>query len=207
MFESLMVILYKDINYYPKDFFIKGKELAQKLNALRQKDPENIVLIKKELSEIGQLLDGSIIKTEDIPELLSSWKGKDWISHIMVVLLGLPVFIYALVNHIVANIVPWTIEKLAGFHIIYRSTMKMLIGLVSYLVFYTIQLLFIWSLYPHLYILVIYVISLVMSGLCFFPYLKWLKRLICHGKALFIPLSVNKELKNKILTLKNLIYN
>ncbi|HMG16757.1 MAG TPA: 1-acyl-sn-glycerol-3-phosphate acyltransferase [Saprospiraceae bacterium] len=207
LFEKLMRLLNKDIKSKPKEFFLKGKELAQRLNVFNTNQAVKISQIEKELNEIESISGKAGFKTDELENVLTRWSRKEWTVHIVLFLLGLPFFLYGLVNHIIPNIIPWGIEKLARLHVIYRSTIKMLCGLVSYLVFYSLQILVVWYLSMDLYILLIYVISLVLSGLCFYPYLKWAKSLICHWKAVFIPLSVNKELKNKILTLKNLIYN
>ncbi len=207
LFESLMLIFYKDIQLNPKEFYIKGKLLAQKLNDLNQKEPDKISLLKNAVKEIEQLAISKSIQKEDIEAIISSWSLIRWILNLLVCLIGLPVYLFGLVNHLIPNLIPWLIERQAKFHIIYRSTMKMLIGLVSYLVIYSIQIIIIWMISDHLYTLVIYVISLVISGLWFYSYLNWVKRLICHCKALFIPLSEKNALKNKILTLKYLINN
>jgi glycerol-3-phosphate O-acyltransferase / dihydroxyacetone phosphate acyltransferase len=207
LFESLMIILHYRIKQNPKEFFIEGKELANKLNDFNIHNIDIIQKLEKEVVEIDTLLEKNSVRANDVEEILTNWEWKKWLVHFIVTILGFPLFLYGSINHLIANIVPWAIERLAKFHIIYRSTMKMLIGLISYILFYGLQLLIIWNLCKSLNTLIIYIISLVLSGLWFYPYLKWSKRLICHCKGHFIPLSEKNELNMKIITLKHLINN
>lgn len=207
LFESLMIILHYRIKQNPKEFFIEGKELANKLNDFNIHNIDIIQKLENEVIEINTLLEKNSAQANDLEEILTNWEWKKRLVHFIVTILGFPLFLYGFINHLIANIVPWAIERLAKFHIIYRSTMKMLIGLISYILFYGLQLLIIWNLCKSLNTLIIYIISLVISGLWFYPYLKWSKRLICHWKGHFIPLSEKNELNMKIITLKHLINN
>lgn len=207
LFESLMIILHNRIKQNPKEFFIEGKELAKKLNDFNLHNSVIIQKLENEVAEMNTLLEKNLVRAYDLEAILTPWDWKKWLVHLFVTILGFPLFLYGFINHFIANFVPWAIERLAKFHIIYRSTMKMLIGLISYLLFYGLQLLIIWNLYKNLNTLIIYIISLLISGIWLYPYLEWSKRLICHCKGHFIPLSEKNELNMKIITLKHLINN
>jgi hypothetical protein len=92
-------------------------------------------------------------KTRDYFELLEEKKTSDkaiWLQknekrtgklwyRFLIVLLGLPVFLYGSINHLLAFGIPALVARLANLYIGYDSTVKTLVGLVTFPLFYLLQ--------------------------------------------------------------------
>lgn len=205
LFEFIIRALNKNIETDPQHFYNVGKNIAAQINQLMLKakisDLHNIV---NELKAIIQRLN---IKVTDIPDLEIKWKSSDWLFQLLLFIISLPLFIFGFINHIIPNIIPWAIEKLARLHIIYKATVKMLSGLILYPIIYSFQVCTIWKLTQNKYLVIIYCCLLVISGLIFYPLLQNFRKLFVRLKSLFFSKKDYNLLKIKILTLRDLITN
>ena len=139
--------------------------------------------------------------------MLTKWTTTDWLKYIAIFIVYLPLFVSGFFVHIVPNGIIWLIEKLAGLHIIYKSTVKMLSGLILYPLIYSFEIWLIWRFTHDVDKVISFSISLIFSGYLFYPILNLYRKLYVHIRALFISTTDYNVLRNKILTLKDLINN
>jgi hypothetical protein len=205
LFEYLIRAFNKDIEAEPYKFYVEGKILAIRLNYLNDYASDKLNIVNREFEELKQIVSKLKLRSYDIPEVLSPWSVGDWIQNFLISIIYLPLFLGGLTFHLLANLIPWSIEKLLGLHIIYKSTVKMLSGLMIYPVIYSIQLYLLWHYFHDIEKIIIYIISFVISGLMFFPLLRLYRKLFLHIKVISKQNEDYNLLRNKILTLKDLI--
>lgn len=158
-------------------------------------------------------------KTENYFHLLESRRTSDkaiWLRklrtfsgkllyRLTLVLLGLPIFIYGSLNHLLAFGIPALVTRLANLYIGYASTVKTLTGLVTFPLFYLLQYFWVKNYFDTTTAL-IYIISLPVAGWLAWNYAAFLKitlsifnfvRLSKKEKAEL--LKARKELKSEMI--------
>jgi glycerol-3-phosphate O-acyltransferase/dihydroxyacetone phosphate acyltransferase len=127
-------------------------------------------------------------KTRDYFELLEEKKTSDkaiWLQknekrtgklwyRFLIVLLGLPVFLYGSINHLLAFGIPALVARLANLYIGYDSTVKTLVGLVTFPLFYLLQYAWVNN-YVDASVAFVYLISLPVFGWLSWNYAAFLK--------------------------------
>ena len=207
LFEYLIRVLQIDIESDPVLFYTIGKALANRLNYLDKNEKEKLQTIVNEVARLKQISTHLNLKRTDIPDILTKWSSTDWLKYIVIFLVYLPLFIGGFLVHIIPNGIIWLIERLAGLHIIYKSTVKMLSGLILYPLIYSFKIWLIWHFTHDIDKVIFFAISLVFSGYLFYPILNLYRKLYVHFRTLFMSPGDYNILRIKILTLKDLINN
>ncbi len=131
---------------------------------LRSLEETALEAIREKTNDYFQLLEEK--RTSDKAVWLRKSKalmGKFW-TRLIVVLLGLPVFLFGSINHILPFGIPALVARLAKLYIGYDSTVKTLTGLVTFPLFYILQYRWVAN-YFDTTTAVIYILTLPFIGL------------------------------------------
>lgn len=138
---------------------LKGWRNFQAETLTKAKEFQQSVHSYFDFLEKNKIRDHIIVKTQQTNFLTK------WIFRFIGVLLGMPFFIYGWVNNFLANYTPaWVFKKL-GIHVAYTSTVKILVGLFAYLIFYSIQLKLVQHFSGEKWIGWVYLVSILIIGL------------------------------------------
>lgn len=109
-------------------------------------------------------------------------------------IIGLPFYLYGLINNYLAFEIPAFIARKATHEIEYRGAIGMVLGLCTFSIFYTIQTILVWKYSDSIVMTFFYFINLPVSG--FFAYwyyyklkeirTKWLLMMIFYKKSTII---------------------
>lgn len=152
-----------------KDFeqvFSNTQNRTAELRALEESAYEEI---STKTNDYFQLLEEK--RTSDKAVWLQKSKaliGKFWVR-LIVVLAGLPIFLYGSINHILAFGIPALVTRLAKLYIGYNSTVKTITGLVTIPLFYILQFRWVAN-YFDTTTAVIYILTLPIFGLLAWNY-------------------------------------
>ncbi len=205
-FEKIIRWLYRGIESDPRQFYLQGKSLADKINILDQTSTNGLQVLDPFIGAIDGFQKKWRISEAQVQEVLNDHSLIKVLTFFLLALIGFPFMVAGFILHFLPNFLPWLVEKLAKQHKIYIATTKFMVGFFTYLIYYPLLVkLFInagYSWYQNLG----FIIFTVITGLLFFPYLSILASL----KSCFISYLVNQsekdEIKKQILTLKDLIY-
>ena len=110
-------------------------------------------------------------------------------------ILGYPAFVYGIVNNFLANYIPALIFKIIKLHPAYTSTVKILSGIFTYLIFYGLQIWVFKQFFTESWMTWVYIVSLVVTGLFAWWFKDFAKNTL-HGWRL---LRLSKEELGPIL--------
>ncbi len=175
--------------------FMLSKNIATAVDHFIQSDPNRAqkmtVRIKeyfKNLKVLG-LEDSDIEQTKEERSLVrSSIKDLFFIS------IGFPIYIYGLINNYFPFKIPgWIANKIASRRE-FIGSIGMSLGLLTFLIFYTLQIMIIWNFSHHFWLTVLYSLSLPVSGLFCFQYYytvgklhaKWVLLTVFYKKSILI---------------------
>ncbi len=141
---------------------------------LRAMDKEAHKALKEKTDHYFELLEDK--KTSDKAIWLQKkkiWTGKLG-YRLLILLLGLPVFLYGTINHLLAFGIPALITRLANLYIGYDSTVKSIAGLVTFPLFYLLQYSWVNN-YVETSMAIIYLLTLPLFGWLAWNYAAFLK--------------------------------
>ena len=113
------------------------------------------------------------------------------IKAILVIVTGVPVYIYGLINNILPFEIPGWIAGRISKQKEFRGAIGMVGGVFTFLIFYSVQLLAIWKCFHLQWLTIIYGISLPLSGLFTYWYYhkvnqyrkKWMLLMLFYKKS------------------------
>ncbi|WP_187264496.1 lysophospholipid acyltransferase family protein [Pontibacter beigongshangensis] len=158
-----------DAPEHEQDFLIT-RAIANSLHYFNQNNPAQVETIKQqvkaymlELEQIG--LNDSLLSTDEEGQL---WQNLKFGTYL---LLGFPLYAYGLVNNYLPYIIPSKVANLLTAEEEFRAPVMLTVGIFSFPVLYLLQAFLFWKLNPAVIYLLLYLLSLPVSG--FFTLHYW----------------------------------
>lgn len=151
---------------------------------------------EKVLSDL-QKSDNQILRTQldEYTDLLKKYKLSDRavmrfaklplfmkILDVVWIIFGVPIFLYGTLNNLLASYLPYYVTNSRQPYIGYRATVKMVIGLVTFPLFYTLQTVFVHFYFQNTWITLGYLLSLLPTGLFAWQYAQWMRLVLKRGR-------------------------
>lgn len=167
--------LLKDLGYTPKikehDFLVI-KAINKEVHYYWEHQPERVVRFKKEIDRYFRLL-GRLALDDRILKKFSRKSSilGDTLKDSVYMLPGFPVFIFGFVNNYLPYRLPGIITKRAGASRDYHGSLFMLIGTLTFILFYALQITLVQYFLQHILLTICYAIALPVTG--FFAWFYW----------------------------------
>ena len=171
------------------------KNIVEVVNFFINNDPERAENMRfrikqylNNLKDIG-LEDSDLESNKQNTSLIAST-----LKAFFTIILGFPVFVYGLINSYLPFEIPgWIADKISK-SIEFRGALGMVIGMFTFLIFYSTQIIIVWKCTHVLWITAAYGLSLPLTGLFGYWYYhaiakirsKWLLMMIFFKKSVFI---------------------
>lgn len=108
------------------------------------------------------------------------------IKALYTIILGFPVYVYGLINNYLPFEIPGLIAEKTVKQLEYRGPIAMVTGTFTFLIFYTLQIMFVWKFSNHILLTTLYAVSLPLTGLFAYWYYHEMKRIKANWILLFI---------------------
>jgi len=170
-----------------KAAFTRTEKLLENLQnsdnqMLRDQIDDYFDLLKK-----YKLSDRAVMRFAKLPLLLK-------ILDLVWIVLGFPLFLYGVLNNLLASYLPYYITNSRQPYIGYRATVKMVIGLITFPLFYTLQTIFIHLYFQNTWITAFYLLSLIPTGLFAWHYAQWMRLVLKRGRVHRLAEKVQREI-------------
>lgn len=175
--------------------FVLTKGIVEAVNYYQKKNPQHVETMRSRINEYLNNLSRLGLTDKDIAR---NQKRGSFISSnlkaLLFIVLGFPIYLYGLLNNFLPFEIPGRIARKMSSSIEFVGAISMVGGMFTFLIFYTVQIAFVWK-YTHLAGLTIaYGLSLPLSG--FFTYwyfhtinkirTKWMLLMLFYKKSVFI---------------------
>ena len=104
-----------------------------------------------------------------------------------------PIYMYGLINNLLAISIPYFIGKVAVKDDHFLSSVKISIGLLSFPITYTLQGIIFYQFFPDFWLVVIYIVSIVITGILAKTYQNWIHRFWEMFKIWLLKMSSMRE--------------
>ncbi len=175
--------------------FIMTKNIIEAVNHYLQYNPEHAekirIRILEYLNNINRL---GLTDTDIVRNRKSSSFIRSNLKALLILVLGLPIYVYGLINNFLPFRIPGMVAKKVSKSIEFRGAISMVGGMFTFLIFYSTQIILMWQ-YVHIqWVTIVYGLSLPLSG--FFAYwyfhtvnkmrTKWVLMMLFYKKSVFI---------------------
>lgn len=166
--KKIEVMMQNELPTSNKAAFFRTKDVLKKIHEtdttqLELDIDEYFNLLKK-----YKLSDRAVMRFQNLP---ISVKILDWVW----IILGFPLFVYGALNNFLASFFPNYITNSRQLYIGYRATVKMVISLFTFPLFYMIQTAIVHVLFQNFWWTILYLLTLIPSGLFAWHYAQWMK--------------------------------
>jgi 1-acyl-sn-glycerol-3-phosphate acyltransferase len=155
--------------------FMLVKSIAQSVDYFKEHSPEYVMKMQKKISEYFRSLERLGLNDQ----LLMTSKNKSLMGRvaqaILVMILGFPVYIYGIINNYLPFEIPSSIAEKAVSQREFKGPVAMVCGTFTFLIFYGIQIFLVQHYLHHLYITLLYTITLPLSGIFSYWYFHKVK--------------------------------
>lgn len=173
--------------------FLLTKSIAKSIGYFKQTAPERVAAIKEHITEY--MLELKKLHLQDA--LLgkgSSDLVRGSIRSTLFLLLGFPLYFYGLLNNYLPYIIPSKVANLLTEEEEFEAPIMLSVGIFTFPVFYAIQGVLFWQWFPDVSYLLLYLVSLPLSG--FFTLRYWNNLQHTQGQWLLLRLFFKR--KNKV---------
>ncbi len=181
LLAALEEVLQNDAPRGLEQAHFRSQQLLSALQKLRRERQDVWKALQETSREYFKRLAKHCISDARIGE--SPAKRSVWamIGKGLLLLLLLPVFLYALLNHLLANFIPALLVRLLNLYVGYTATVKILGGLLAYPIFYGLQIYWVHRYFQQPQLTIFYILSLLLTAVIYFWYKEqwqqWLERL------------------------------
>lgn len=169
--------------------FLLTRNIAERLHYFQETDPERVVRIGNRVKSYL----GNLNKVGISDAVIHSGKRsflRNAILSILYVVLGLPFFIYGLINNYLPYRIPGLIAQTFAKEKEYYGPVAMVSGTFTFLIFYSIQIYFVADYFHRFLYTLAYLLSLPLSGYFAYSYYYTVKSI--RAKWLFISLFFSR---------------
>lgn len=169
--KELMVDLGMEQNSM-KDDFLVTKGIIKAVEWFHEHQPERVQRIQKKIRSYLRNLERLHIKDEFLTPTRTGIGFMQRLKAWIFLVLGFPLYLWGVVNNIIPYIVPRLYVHKFMTQITFISSVKLLMGLGAFVLFYTFQSWLSWFFFHTKWITVVYAILLIPSGYYALYYLK-----------------------------------
>lgn len=199
--RCIEIIVNNDEQKNTKEAYFRSKRISEYLKKIRKESPE----MYRELQEVTHTYFQLLKKIKTSDKAVKAFLSKksttnigNWIS----LLLGLPLFLYGFLNNILPASIPLFLMKKLKIHPGYASTVKILGGMLTFPLFYTLQAIVIhFFIFNNKWLTILYFLSLIPSGLLAWKFYNRCKEFLAKRKLLFF-VKNNKGVKEDLAALR-----
>lgn len=172
--------------------FLLSKDIVEAVSYFQQNDPKFISKVRRKINKY--LKDLGKLNLKD--EILSGNTGKQGlilssVLPLLYLIVGFPFYLYGLINNYVPFKVPDIIVKLLSARPDFIGSVYMTSGILTFLIFYSLQVFTISSIFHSTLITFLYALSLPLSG--FFTFRYWKYMLAIKDRLAFITMFYTKS--------------
>jgi len=164
--------LFEDLNVIPNSkttYFSLVRQIVQAVRYFEQQRPD--LLKEMQIKMANYLKNLQMLGISDATLAQTKRFSRQILANFTVLLGGLPLFIYGLINNYLPYILPSYIAKKISSDRGYRAPIMMTAGIFLFPIFYGIQIFLVHTLLQKSWLSVIYAVSLPLSG--FFAWWYW----------------------------------
>ncbi len=168
LLKKIEIVMQNEFPASKKEEFFRTQSILKKIQAEQPKD------LLKQIDDYFELLKKYKLEDRSVMHFakLSPWlKWLDWLW----IIGGFPIFLYGLINNAIPSFIPYYFTNSRQPYIGYRATVKMVIGLFTFPIFYAIQTVLVHAYFQQNWITWLYLLSLIPSGLFAWHYFGWSK--------------------------------
>lgn len=165
--------LLKDLGRSPKNMvydFNTTKSINESVNYFMEHEPARVEEIKNKIDSYLNDLEHISLNDELIKNIEKSKPFLDTIKSMLFLTLGLPLFAFGFINNFLPFKIPgWIAPRISKSREFYGA-ISMSMGTFTFLVFYSLQILFVTKFTSNLPVIVVYSLLLPISGLFAYYY-------------------------------------
>jgi glycerol-3-phosphate O-acyltransferase/dihydroxyacetone phosphate acyltransferase len=181
-------------NDYAADFAVT-KNIIESVQYFSSTQPERVNALSVRIDEYFNNL--TLLGINDI-DIARSQKSRGFfssnLSALSTIILGFPFYLYGLINNYLPFEIPGVIANKVSKEIEFRGPIGMVGGMFMFIIFYTLQITFLWKYTHNQQYTVIYALSLPLSGIFAYWYYqvvskirnKWMLVSLFYKKSTFI---------------------
>lgn len=166
--EKVEIVLQNELPASNKAEFFRTKAMLKHIQENEATD------LKKDIDDYFTILKKNKISDRSVMHFYQMSQVRKWIDWLWIVG-GFPLFIYGLINNALPSFIPYYFTNSRQPYIGYRATVKMVIGLFTYPIFYTAQAMLFHYYFKNGWLTLLYVLSLIPAGLFAWHYFNWSK--------------------------------
>ncbi len=190
-----------------EEVFNLTKTMIEVVNHYTEKDPQRVKAVKKKIDDYMEELDRLGLNDGVVG---GSGKKKSLflanVLNVFYVILGLPLYLYGLINNFIPYRIPGFIAKKYVERIEFRGPIMMVAGIFSFSIFYTAQIWLAAVFLPNAWWALGYALSLPLSGA--FTYYYWNRLNRIRARWLFVSLFYRRtELVSNLVLKRQEIIN
>lgn len=152
-----------------QEYYRSRKTLLQ-LQEINKNNPSDYKQLYKEVNGFSKELAQHNITVENLKSNSSSFLST--FAKTFFLIIGLPFFLFGYLTNIIPATIPIWIFKKLNIYIGYTSTVKIIFSLITFPIFYAMQIILVNYLFANFWITLVYAIALIPLGYFAFSYLK-----------------------------------
>lgn len=179
--------------------FVVAKDILKAVSFFIKNQPERVEKVKQKIENYIESIDALGLRDTTLKNGIVKRPGLvSFVGSFLFLLLCFPLFLYGLVNNYIAFKLPIVFTKKFFKLEAWHGSMFISLGIFTFIIFYSAQLLLFGSYVTSSWMLLAYAVSLPLSGLFAFDYWKKWNRFINN-------LKLNSLLKNELSLMAQLI--
>jgi 1-acyl-sn-glycerol-3-phosphate acyltransferase len=182
--------------------FFRAKEYIKLTRNLKNEDPKGYNQLIQDLNHYFAELE--TLKIND-KAIAATQKKQNWISTILLLVLGFPFFIFGYINNFLAFYTPAFLAKKLNLYVGYTSTVKGLSGIFIVPFFYGLQIWLFQSWFDNSTMTILYALILLPTGWIAWEYLAFIKQYAKNSRAFRFWKKGEKRILNLVEKRKNIL--
>ncbi|MEL6864607.1 MAG: 1-acyl-sn-glycerol-3-phosphate acyltransferase [Bacteroidota bacterium] len=182
--------------YLPVDkTYLRSKTILEKIKTWQQTDDQQFNQLKEKAHHYFHQLESLSLEDAAVFSGQQSSSATQLGKDALILLLGLPLFIYGFLNNVLANSIPGFLGAWWPYYPGYKATVKLLSGsFVCYPLFYGLQLFLVHYYFGQIWITLAYLLSIILSALFAWWYLAYARSFFRHWRFRQLAKSKQQEL-------------
>ena len=178
------------------------KNIRETVHYFSIHQPQRVEEIRQQIANYFRKLNAMDISDTDlVKSSVSKTFLRSSFNSLLTIIIGFPFYLYGLINNFLPFEIPgWVANKVAK-SIEFRGAISMVLGMFTFLIFYTVQIVLCWKFTHIQWLTVVYAISLPLSGIFGYWYYyrvdkirtKWMLLSLFYKKSLFISSLISER--------------
>ena len=153
-----------------KNQYFRNKKILEHIRQQTTESPDSMVDFKNSLNTYTDGLKS--LKLKDKVAKNSIGIGS-YLMKILLMILGFPFFVYGYINNFLANYIPALMVKVINTYVEYTATIKLTIGVLTYPIFYGLQVYLVHSFFGNSTITLLYALTVLPLGWIALKYMDY----------------------------------